>query len=433
MRLTSFALILIAAAAHSQSLPPDLERLLTLKDRASVLLANIPDYTCLETVGRVERTAQGRRKSADVIRVAVAVVNRKETYGWPGGERFLDRQLSQMIPGGLRATGLYGTFVRGLMAAKNDDFHFAGGGTLNGESIFRYDFQIPPSEGPWNIRVGNESGTAGERGSFWVEARNLDLRRLEVSAVGIPSNVGLKILHLVIDYEVMVISDRRALLPSKAWVDALELNGRVELSHVFFNHCRAFGADSTISFDSDAPTGSQPNSRPRSSELPAGLDITATLKTPLDAATASPGAALEAAIAKPIFSKGKEIVAQGARLEGHIRQLRPLQDRDERAVTIEFDRIQTRDGWMQFYARLTAFEGVPGARNTKGHPLFEAAPDVSGSPEMIDPEIPGIATIYLPAASAQIPAGTSMTWKTETLIPTPDRTPPTLDTHIKTN
>jgi hypothetical protein len=78
MRLTLSALLLIAAAAHSQSLPPDLERLLTLKDRASALLANFPDYTCLETIGRVERNAQGRQKSADVIRVAVAVVNRKE-------------------------------------------------------------------------------------------------------------------------------------------------------------------------------------------------------------------------------------------------------------------------------------------------------------------------------------------------------------------
>jgi hypothetical protein len=78
MRLTFSALLLVAAAAHSQTLPPDVERLLTLKDRVSGLLAKIPDYTCLETVGRVERNAQGRQKSADVIRVAVAVVNRKE-------------------------------------------------------------------------------------------------------------------------------------------------------------------------------------------------------------------------------------------------------------------------------------------------------------------------------------------------------------------
>jgi hypothetical protein len=433
MRLTFSALLLIAAVAHSQSLPPDIERLLTLKDRASVLLANIPDCTCLETAGRVERSAQGRQKSADVIRVAVAVVNRKETYGWPNGERFLDRQLSQMIPGGLRATGLYGTFVRGLMASKNDNFQFAGEGKLNGESVFRYDFQIPASEGPWNIGVGQESGTAGERGSFWVEAKNLELRRLEVSAVGIPLNLGLKDLHLVIDYEVMVISDRRVLLPAKARVDALQWSGREDLSHVFFNHCRAFGADSTISFAADAQTGSQTKSPSRNFELPTGLEITAALKTPVDSATSSPGDPLEAAIAKPVFWRGKEIVSQGARLEGHIRQLRPLPDLEQCAVTIEFDRIQTLKGWMQFYARMTALRGVPGTRTKKGHPVFEAAPDVSGSRGMIDPEIPGVGTIYLPAASAQMPAGTSMTWRTEDLIPSKDRPSPNLDTRIQMN
>lgn len=433
MRLTFSALLLVAAAAHSQSLPPDRERLLTLKDRASALLANIPDYTCIETIGRVERNAQGRQKSADVIRVAVAVVNQKEIYGWPNGGRFLDRQLSQMIPGGLRATGLYGTFVRGLIAGKNDDFQFAGEGRLNGESVFRYDFQIPASEGPWNIQVGRESGIAGERGSFWVEAKNLGLRRLEVSAVGIPLNLGLKDLHLVIDYQVMAIADRRVLLPAKAWVHARDWTGKDDLNHVFFDHCRAFGADSTISFPSGAQTGSQTKSPPRKFELPAGMEVTATLKTAVDSTTASPGDTLEAAIAKPVFWKGKEIVPQGARLEGHIRQIRPLSDSDECAVTIEFDRIQTLAGWVQFYAQMTAFGGVPGTRKKKGHPVFEAVPDVGGSRDMTDPEIPGVSTIYLPAASAQMPAGTSMTWRTEGLVPDKDRVSPNLNTSIPMN
>jgi hypothetical protein len=157
------------------------------------------------------------------------------------------------------------------------------------------------------------------------------------------------------------------------------------------------------------------------------------LKTPVDAAGASPGDTLEAAIAKPVFWKGREVVPQGARLEGHIRQLRPLPDSGECAVTIEFDRILTLAGWVQFYARMTAFGGVPGAPEKKGHPAFEAVPDVRGSQGMVDPEIPGVATIYLPAAIAQMPAGTSMTWRTEDLIPGQDRVTPNLDTYIPVN
>jgi hypothetical protein len=432
MRLAFAGILLIAAVARCQTLPPDVARLVTLKDRASALLANIPNYTCLETVGRVERGEAGRY--SDVIRVAVAVVNEKETYGWPKGDHFLDRELSQMIRSGLNATGLYGTFARGLMSRKNDDFQFAGEGKLNGESVFRYDFQIPAVEGPWNIRVGKESGRAGERGSFWVEAKSLELRRLEVGAILIPLNVGLTNLHLIIDYEVMMISDRRVLLPATAWVDAREESGKEDLSHVFFNHCRSFGADSAISFASDGHTGSQAKSRSRKFELPAGLEIAATLRTPVDSATAAPGDALEAAITKPVFWKGKEIVSQGARLEGHIRQLRPLSGSEQCAVTVEFDRIETFDGWVQFYGRMTALTGVPGLGNRtfkkKGHPAFEAAPDVSDKRDTMDPEIPGISTIFLSASSAHMPAGTSMTWRTEDLSSADAHGSPDLKTHM---
>lgn len=87
----------------------------------------------------------------------------------------------------------------------------------------------------------------------------------------------------------------------------------------------------------------------------------------------------------------------------------------------------------KFYAKMTAWGGVAGTRKKKGHAAFEAVPDVSGSREMIDPEIPGVSTIYEPAASAQMPAGTSMTWRTEGLVPNTDRASPGLDTRVPVN
>ena len=101
-------------------------------------------------------------------------------------------------------------------------------------------------------------------------------------------------------------------------------------------------------------------------------------------------------------------------------------------MTIEFDRIQTSDGWVQFYARMTALQGIPGLDRTvkkKGHPAFEAAPDVSDS-HRIDPEIPGVSTIFLPATSAQMPAGTSMRWRTEDLLSADDHSFPDLHTRM---
>ena len=103
-------------------------------------------------------------------------------------------------------------------------------------------------------------------------------------------------------------------------------------------------------------------------------------------------------------------------------------------MTVEFDRIETFDGWVQFYGRMTALTGVPGLGNRtfkkKGHPAFEAAPDVSDKRDTMDPEIPGISTIFLSASSAHMPAGTSMTWRTEDLSSADAHGSPDLKTHM---
>jgi hypothetical protein len=393
---------------------PEQGRLLTLQARASALVAQIPDYTCVETTSRLERMAGGRGVSADVVNVAVAVVNERETYGWPDGERFLDRQLSEMIGSGLVVTGLFGTLVRGLLISKVDDFEFAGEEKLNSETALRYNFRVPASEGPWKIRLGKEAGVAGRLGSLWVDAKNLELRRVEVSPMGLPERVGLKKLQLIIDFEVIAISGHKVLLPAKAWVDAQEQSGRQYRSHVFFNHCRTFGAESTLSSGSDPSTDAGTKSLFQVKALPKGLEILASLKTPVDCATASPGDELEALIVRPVLWKGGQIIAPGARLVGHIRQLRPAPDLDEIAVTVEFDRVEAVGGWVQFYAEMKALGGVPQMPKHKKHPLFEATPDVAGGKDIEDPEIPGVVTFYLPP-SAKIAAGTAMTWKTADL------------------
>lgn len=422
-------LALLAAAAQAQAVLPEVERLLSIKEQASSLVANIPDYTCLETVSRVSLHPNSRDNSADVIGVAVGVVDRKEIYGWPDGGRFLDQQLGDMIGSGMNTTGLYGTLLRGLIYARTEDFRFVAKTELSGESAFRYDFRIAPSEGPWKIRVGKQSGTAGERGSLWAAEKNLTLRRLEVSADGIPAGMPLKKLHLIIDYEAMMISGRRVLLPAKAWVEALQQDGRKNLSHVFFNHCRAFEAESKLSGTSDAPDGAPPPSV----RLPKGLDISTILRSSINGADVSPGDAVLAEIARPVVWKGQELIPQGARLEGHVRQIQPLPELRQAALTLEFDRIQTSTGWLQFYGRPTSLRGVTASGKTKGHPAFEAVPDVSGARDVIDPEIPGIVTIYLPATSAQLPAGAAMTWRIEDLGTGLAHGSPKLETRVPVN
>ncbi len=86
-------------------------------------------------------------------------------------------------------------------------------------------------------------------------------------------------------------------------------------------------------------------------------------------------------------------------------------------MIIELDRVQTRNGWEPFYARLVSV-----ASNQAG---FQGS---GGSSKKGDPEIPGVAKIVFANGSAELAAGTRMLWQTEPLAVAPDVAQPQLST-----
>lgn len=403
------------------------ERLNAFKARTGLLLENTRDYACLETISRLS-LMPGQKGVRDVVRVEVGVANQKEMYGWQRSDRFSSQQLPEMIHTGMTTTGLYGAFAQGLMTMGNGHFTPAGEEKIYGEPAFRYDFNIPLKDGVWNLRNGDRTGKAGQQGSLWVDEKSMIVRRVEASPDEIPPQLRLKHVRMVIDYELSAISGTQMLLPSVARMAVVESNGALNLSHIFFTHCRSYGSESTVSFGPAPAAGAK--APPSMTELPEGLEVSAQLKSAVDLKSAQAGDLVEAVISKRVVSKGKEIVADGALLEGKIRQVRLLDGKY--AATVEFDRVQSAEGWAQFYARMKDLRGLP------GHVTFDAKPDVSEGQELTDPEIPGVTTIYFPEGRTTIAAGTVMKWKTEGLAPEREDaaktvTTPTLSTGMHVN
>ena len=138
---------------------------------------------------------------------------------------------------------------------------------IGDERTYRYAFHVPSDAGAWQIQShsqdGAEVGRTGEEGLFWVDGRNLILRRIDVSAIDIPKNLRLKKMRAIVDFEQMTIANRRVLLPSIATVRIALKSDLDRVSHIAFNHCRAFRAESTVSFDHAEPhwRGSENQSR----------------------------------------------------------------------------------------------------------------------------------------------------------------------------
>ncbi len=378
-----------------------------LQERNAPLLVKTPAYTCLETISRRQADTRGRIQDADLMRVDIAVSDGNEIYGYADGKRFSNERLADMLGYTFSTTGLFSSIARALIAGNDEDIVFAGKETPDGESVLRYNFRVLPGHGGWSIDHGKESGTAGERGWFLVDSANLMLRSVVVYAVDIPRSLKLKELDATIDYEPETIAGNRVLLPYVARVHVQEASGKERDSRMFFNHCRAFTSEATLSFGADNTRVQNDNPSGRL-ELPPGLNITVALSGPLNPANSD---VVMASVMSPVFSRGREIIAQGAALEGHIHA-----DSGENSVTIELDRVRTRDGWVPFYARLIS----PATANSARAEGKNAA----------DPEIPGVARIKVSGTPAELPAGMQMIWKTESLVKPVEASAPQLNTAV---
>jgi len=382
-----------------------------LRERNAPLLWKTPDYTCLESITRTRVDTRGRPRDADLFRVEIGISNDREIYGYAGGKRFSTEGLSAMLGNSFSTTGVFSSLARALIAEKGTTIAFAGPEVLDGEAVYRYDFHSIPGEARWSIQYGKSSARAGEEGCFFVDKARLTLRRVQVRAVQIPADLKLKELDAVIDYQPETVGARSVLLPYEARVHVEEGSGVQRLSRMFFDHCRSFAAESTVSFgaDNSHDESTHPAKGP---ELPPDLEIAVSLASPVSVTTATGSDVLTARVAAAVSLRGHEIIAAGAAIEGHVRPCR-----GESAVIIELDRVQTRHGWEPFYARLVSVASTQAGVQSN-----------AGSLKKSNPEIPGVAKIVFATQSAELAAGTRMLWQTEPLVVAPDAVQPQLST-----
>jgi hypothetical protein len=402
-------LFFLAIAAFCQNHSPDSERILMFKKQNASLLADVPNHTCLESVDESVITSTGRFVDLNLLRVDVAVSARDEMYAWPNSRSFSDHSLAGTLGNGFNTAGIFSNLARRLASIDSSRVQYLGQENLGDEQVQRYAFHLPP--GAWQISSKSQNGTdigkAGEDGLFWIDSKHLILRRIDVRATDIPRELRLKDLHTVVDYEQMSIGDRRVLLTSAAVVKSSLRSDLGRESHIVFNHCHAFRAESTLSFDEPQQSGAKEQIKGKEG-LPEGLSIPIDLLSPISSSTTDSSDLLKAVVSQTVRHRGSEIILKGAEIDGHI-----FRRRIDGGFAIEIDRINTVSGWMPVYARLVSSDDAHVVISRQQDYLKSYIPTRIATSNV---PTPGVAIIKL-TSDAEIPAGTGMVWVTEGLIP----------------
>ncbi len=212
-------------------------------------MTTIPNYTCLEKIGRARRTPPLDFMPIGTVRLEVSSVAGKELFARPGARSFEDRDVASLVPGGAIGTGMFATFARDLFVKGKGSFRYKRNENLAGRASVRYDFRVKKEEGGLKLQVANISAMVAAKGSFWFDPASLDLIRLDVYGENMPDDLHLDEAVTRTDYARTHIGDSNALLPKRSELTMTYYSGVTYRNVTEFSQCHEYRAESTINFD----------------------------------------------------------------------------------------------------------------------------------------------------------------------------------------
>lgn len=356
------------AWAQLDNLRPETTLLAEVREKMLDLLANQPNYTCLETVERTRQAPGGGWQVDDTLRLEVALVDGKEMFAWPGAKQFEDRDIRELVSTGMFGNGNYGIYTRMLFSGVAPPFLYQGEVQVAGVRMLRYDFRVPAARSGYHLRSGERDAITGFHGSVFLEPAQADLRRLEVFADDIPAELGLTATEDHVDYARVRIGDDDFLLPVESTL-RMESKDSISRNRVRFSGCRKFAGESSLIFDDPDVLAVEAAPAITEIELPKDATLTLEITSDLRLDRGAVGDEVTARLRSDVKQAKQVIVKKGAVAKGRV----ILLDREPGIynVAILFQDLEWPGGHAVIRAR---FEGMSGLAFA-GRPRMLVMPD----------------------------------------------------------
>lgn len=412
MRLAGACLgiwVAVGPCAAQTDLTPELLLLARIKVHMSETLARLPNYTCVQTIERSRRRAPSHRfELVDTLRLEVAMVGNKELFAWPGAGEFEDRDIRDMVPGGAIGNGNFGLHAYSVFLSNAPTYTYVGERTRDGRRTIRYNYRVSYINSGYKIRVPPNEATVAYHGSLWVDARTLDLVRLEVNADDIPPHLGIAEANDSIDYGRVRIADSDFLLPRAAELIMTDFSGSQSRNRTLFSDCRQFSGQSALSFGEVPAAGAPTPPKPVTETcLPAGLLLPLELETAIDSSNAYVGDPVTARLSTRVKRDGQILVPKGALARGRISRLEKRSSPYPHFILgLQFHTLEFDGHRASFTARLEDVgPSLIGFRSPGRERMF------------IEDELRGGRSVLnVPGQRLKLPRRFRMTWKTETQL-----------------
>ena len=406
--VSGFVLLLgwqFAAAAGPDEIPRHILNLAAIQRNVAADLKRLPNYSCVETIDRYTKVPREALKPFDRIRIQVAIVEGRELYSWPGAKVFSDRHLSELVSSGFLSDGDFAAMARNVFVGRTATITFVGEEVVRGRQLLRYDFRIPQMLSGWSVRLGGAAGVVGAVGSFWADAKTLELARLKFDAEDLPAFSTDKALGEDVEYGRVHLGGSDILLPLSTDLTSESFDGSSHWNHATFSGCKQYGAESAISFGDEMTGGAVPDKAVvEPAAFPSGISLRVRLETPIDCLRASVGDVVQASLARDV-RVDRKLYRQGSPVSGVVRAMeRHEGNRPYYEVGLEFTGLDAVGDPAIFAAGLDQVSSFPGYHKT-----------VVGFGVPARPASVGVGYFYVEASSPEVPAGAIFSLATRTL------------------
>jgi hypothetical protein len=241
-----------AIAAQSPSAEDSTGVFQQVKARMAEHLAQLPNYTCHETVDRMLRVG-GNLRYLDTVELEVGFFGKEELFARTGEDRFGEQPIEKLVPGGTFGTSAMGSHADLIFSQNVAEFKYAGVCKKDGRKTIRFDLNVPIEKSGFRIRHNGAAAMAGYQGSVWVDAETLELVRVDFKANRIPAHLGVRLVEESLHYKKLTIGSSEFHLPDRSELVATDDQGYCTVNVIKLARCHEFGADSVVKYGSPAP------------------------------------------------------------------------------------------------------------------------------------------------------------------------------------
>lgn len=306
-------------------------------------LSGVPNYTCQQSVERYQqKPAAAQPVLVDVLRLEVAFVGGRELFAWPGSNRFEEHEVHEVVGNGAFGTGDFTLHARGVFLSDGAQYQYLGLDEVDGRPARKFSYFKPLFRSGYQISNHQFRSRAdvAYKGFFWVERESLDLIRLTVEAIDIPVELHVQAVSNVLEYGLLPLGGRQALLPRRSELRMTDSDGITSINKMRLTRCKLFQGESSISFE-DITDASGAAAKPSERViLPAGLEVALGLETEVTHGQSAVGDAIEARLKNDIRLGKEVLIPKGALARGRIIELSRHEDPTCYTVSFQMDEIE---------------------------------------------------------------------------------------------